>query len=744
MLRLGVGVLPRRRGARWARIAGAVLLGLGLVAAGVPAGAAAPTAPARVRVSLTPATAGATATYTVSLTARNALAAGSGSITLDASAGAVGTAFPSVAADYTVRDLSARAKAVAVTGAVVPAHGLSAMTFTVPVAVRAGDRLEVTVAGVTNPLQPSGVDHLDVHTSADPRPTASRDYSVLPAPVSIGEVTATVYPNPQGSGAFDGTQLDKPQFTERFPLLDFNPPAAVQGACANAAKIGVNAGTRPLTAVIAQPDGRCVAQPLQVAGHQAGEGALYQFGVVFTATLYVAHSGNLTFDIYSDDGWQMGFGHGGGGQPRYVSGSMKSPPQPAVTAARHYPLAGAYDTPSTPTLIQVVVRFPAAGTYPLEVDYSECCGGTLAFVAGTQFGSPIPPAQATIPLGNQSSMAAALVPPGVALGSLRRDAAAMGIAVGGVLLLTFPAELFNSTLEENYDEIRAWWERRFRLARRLAGWLAARGTERAQRGGVIAVLLLGSFLGALLDPRFGLNLSSLESYLGMVGSMVFSLALAGLVAFHYRRRRGRTQEYALHAIPAGLLVAALCVFVSRLVHFQPGYLYGVLCGVVFSEELLEHEEAHIVALSALANLGAVALLWLLWSVFNPPATHAGLDMPLVVLDDFLGASVTLGLTGTVFSLLPLEFLPGGRLASWHRGAWSATFLTAVFGLIAIVVWPRRLVPAPPVPLITAIALFAAFGLGSVAFWWYFQRRRKHGGDGEHGEGGSGAGPAGGG
>ena len=52
-------------------------------------------------------------------------------------------------------------------------------------------------------------------------------------------------------------------------------------------------------------------------------------------------------------------------------------------------MVGALNGPSAPTQAQVTVNFPAAGSYPLEVDYTECCGGELALTLGTTAGNPI-------------------------------------------------------------------------------------------------------------------------------------------------------------------------------------------------------------------------------------------------------------------------------------------------------------------------------------------------------------------
>jgi len=35
---------------------------------------------------------------------------------------------------------------------------------------------------------------------------------------------------------------------------------------------------------------------------------------------------------------------------------------------------------SSPTQFTIKVNFPVAGTYPVELDYTECCQGTLTLV----------------------------------------------------------------------------------------------------------------------------------------------------------------------------------------------------------------------------------------------------------------------------------------------------------------------------------------------------------------------------
>jgi RHS repeat-associated protein len=196
-------------------------------------------------------------------------------------------------------------------------------------------------------------------------------------------VYGTFYPNPNNNGGFDFSQLSHPAFSQRFQLLYFNPyDAYQQAACTNSP--GVNDVTRPFTEVTQSPDGTCGTVPAQGNGFQAGVGSLNTFEATFTSELTVAAAGQYTFYFRTDDGWIMGAGPkiGGTAQPTFVSGDLSS--APPATPQKGYPVVGAYNQPPLGTFRHTTVNFPAAGTYPIEVDYSECCGGglVLMFVNG--------------------------------------------------------------------------------------------------------------------------------------------------------------------------------------------------------------------------------------------------------------------------------------------------------------------------------------------------------------------------
>ncbi len=164
--------------------------------------------------------------------------------------------------------------------------------------------------------------------------TVHADTAPPPPPISIGTVHGSFFPNPHNSGSFDaspttggglfgGGTPTQPAFTQDFPTIDFDPPASsdVQKHCSN--PTGINEYSRPFVDVAPQSDGSCLTETAQGNGQQAGAGGLSAFEAVFTATLTVAQPGQITFNLYSDDGWVLGAGQDSAGdQPTITSVSV--------------------------------------------------------------------------------------------------------------------------------------------------------------------------------------------------------------------------------------------------------------------------------------------------------------------------------------------------------------------------------------------------------------------------------------
>lgn len=363
------------------------------------------------------------------------------------------------------------------------------------------------------------------------------------------------------------------------------------------------------------------------------------------------------------------------------------------------------------------VGVPAGHSFPASLA-ALCSPPSKPALASTP--APAPPANP-----QQSTISTALTTPSGAFGSLGHALANALITLGIVLFITFPATLFNKTFEENYDEIRDIVRRRFGWAARFSASLA-RSDSRGRDAAVFAlVVLVGAILGGLNDPHFGVSGSSLMTLVAVILAVLFGVGVTTLVGYAYRRRRRLEVSARLHALPAGLVVAAACVLVSRLTSFQPGYLYGVICGVAFAGALQRADTGRLVAISSLTTLGVAVVAWLVWVPVKGAAAVPGASPAAVVAGDFLAAVFVGGLVGSVIGLVPLRFLPGGELAAWSRAAWGALFGLAVFGLLQVMLRPQSSsVHTGTTAVVTAAVLFVVFGAASVGFRVYFGRRRR--------------------
>ena len=265
-------------------------------------------------------------------------------------------------------------------------------------------------------------------------------------------------------------------------------------------------------------------------------------------------------------------------------------------------------------------------------------------------------------------------------------AAIAGSALLALLLLLFmgfASELFNGTVEGNYDEIAGW----FHLGGRR--WFGGRLWSTPL--GVGLFVALAALIYLLLDPAVALNLSRLPStwacWLGL-GIVLLAFEAPGLLL--YRRRTG--QSAGVRALPWTLPAAIVCVAISRILGLEPAYLYGLLLGLVFQQELSSGQEGVQTAVGAAWTLIVALAAWIGLGLVEPagvPATGvAGL-----LLSTALAVVVVGGLEAVAFGLLPLRFLAGDAVYRWRRLLWAL-----LFGTQRLLLHPRPGRPAHRLPV----------------------------------------------
>lgn len=286
------------------------------------------------------------------------------------------------------------------------------------------------------------------------------------------------------------------------------------------------------------------------------------------------------------------------------------------------------------------------------------------------------------------------------------------LALMVVLLMPFPAQLFNSTLETHEDEVRRW----LRLDR-LGALAAGAGRFWASWPGVATFTVLAAALYGFLDPGFGLSMESLATFLGLLVGIVLVVGLFSIPAVLAHRRIGDVWQ--LKVVPISILIGLVCVLISRISGFQPGYLYGLLIGVVFARELSKTDEGRATFIGAALMLGAALIAWLGLGLLP-----AGDGFALVVARTVLAATLVAGLEGVVFGLLPLRFLPGEPLFAWNRRLWAIAIGIGAFAFFHILINPASgyLSDSSRVPLLTTLVLLIGFSAVSVVFWAWFRFR----------------------
>ena len=211
--------------------------------------------------------------------------------------------------------------------------------------------------------------------------------------ISTAPVTAQFFENLNNSGCVFTPRPGNPSlFNQTFPSLNFNPP-------------GTNFGV--FTDYVVGPQGMTTSTTILAQGTDA-QGNLRTVGTdpinffaYFTSKIIVSQPGDVRFNLSADDSFVFGLGPNTDDAtkvptlvskdvPNDLSQTSTNPQNLSNTIFKAYPILriSEYATYAHPKW--VVVHFPVAGTYPYEVDYTECYGGPRFALSAN--GSGLPPA----------------------------------------------------------------------------------------------------------------------------------------------------------------------------------------------------------------------------------------------------------------------------------------------------------------------------------------------------------------
>jgi hypothetical protein len=163
-------------------------------------------------------------------------------------------------------------------------------------------------------------------------------------------------------------------------------------------------------------------------------------------------------------------------------------------------------------------------------------------------------------------------------------------------------------------------------------------------------------------------------------------------------------------------------------HFQPGFMFGVVIGIAFATELGKQEDGRVAAWSALAMLTTGIAAWLCWATLQ---SHASGDRPralVIVAETALAGLAITGIESTVITMMPIRFMAGEKIAAWSRPVWAALFAASLFVFVEVLLRPGTgyVSHASRASAAGVLALLLSLAALSIGFWAYFRfRRRRH-------------------
>ena len=255
----------------------------------------------------------------------------------------------------------------------------------------------------------------------------------------------------------------------------------------------------------------------------------------------------------------------------------------------------------------------------------------------------------------------------------------IGLALLTMIVMLATAAVFNQTLEENDEDVRAvlrWMAKPFTAVAGAAAFVSGDSWVNRLMGPFI-VLGLAAILYALEDPSFGFNNETVVLTLSF---------LATFIVLTYVYDGGQllvTNRYGLPAairvFPAGVALAVIFVALTRIQGFQPGLVFGFVAAHTLTAPvaMTKEQKGHQILWPSLALLAVSVTAWLLANPARDLATD-GTSMWAALPEGIAIGIFLAGIESLFLSMIPIKFMDGHKLMSWNKFAWLGIVIASGF------------------------------------------------------------------
>ncbi len=290
-----------------------------------------------------------------------------------------------------------------------------------------------------------------------------------------------------------------------------------------------------------------------------------------------------------------------------------------------------------------------------------------------------------------------------------------GLAVLLLFLVGLPAMIFNSALREHESKIVA------NVGPIRRAFKAAEAKLESIHGATLLIgfALVGSLLYALDDPAFGLNLGSLAEVVGFALAIIISTIVTEILRGVYVHRRFQ-KVGDLRAFPLGIGIALIFDLFSRLSHFEPGYVFGIMAAVIFRVKPTGEEDGRSTTYAYIWLFLAGVVAWLIYGPVNSAVVAGDHHFWLLVAEAMLSYVWICGLQALFFSLIPARYMDGEIIFRWSKIVWATIYLIVTFIFVQFVLHPTAAGYGGNrnTSLVPMIAIFIASSVAAGIFWIY--------------------------